>query len=59
MKPKPSTVRSAQRLEMPATEGEYVENSVAFGKNHNRGIGKADCKLSIASDYRRRRNDIA
>jgi len=50
VKPKAPTLGASQRLEMAAVEGQYLENSVALGKNDYRGIGEAYCELPIASD---------
>ncbi len=49
-KPKTPTSGSSQGLEVPMVQREHIKNSVAFGKNDDRGVGKADAEVAIAAE---------
>lgn len=53
------TFGTSQGMEMPSVKDEHVENSVAFRKNNDRGIGETNGELAVASDHHRCRDHIA
>ena len=50
MRSEASTFGSPRCVESQAIEGKSIGNIVTFRKNDDRGIGKADGELSMASD---------